>query len=113
VTPELALGYLRFADVYARDTLQILGGGRVALPGTLEPSLYLHLGWGKAHGVDVDAVLDRSGLTLEAGAGVDLRLGGRWILGVALAYNTLRAETGSGTDVAHWLSLGVHGGVEL
>jgi hypothetical protein len=70
----------------------------------VEPSVYLHAGWGTADGVDYDAVLHRDGLTLTAGLGADLRLVAGWSVGLQLGYNALVAETGSGTEVAHWIS---------
>ncbi len=108
LTPEVGFNYCWFSDPYERDTIRVFGGGRLSLPWWVEPSVHLHAGWGTANGVDHDAVLHRDGLTLASGLGADLRLRGGWSVGLQLGYNALVAETGSGTEVAHWLSFGAN-----
>lgn len=110
LTPELGFNYCWFSDPYDRATLRILGGGRVTLPWKVEPSAYLHMGWGRARGQDGDAVLDRYGFTLDAGLALDYYVLNGWSIGLQAGYNALLAETGSGTDVAHWFNFGVHTG---
>jgi hypothetical protein len=110
LTPEVGFNYCWFTDPYARGTLRVLGGGRVALPWKVEPSAFVHVGWGRAEGIDGDAVLFRHGLTLDAGLALDYEVLNGWSIGLQAGYNTLVAGTGSGTDVDHWFSLGVHTG---
>ena len=107
IIPEASFGWAKFADPYGRDTLRVLAGLRVALPGEWEPSLFVHAGYGRSEGIDSDAVLQRSGLALDGGLALATHLDAHWALGAQLAYNGLLAETGSGTDLTHWLSLGL------
>jgi hypothetical protein len=111
LAPEVGFNYCWFTDPYERDTIRVFGGGRLSLPWRVEPSAYLHLGWGTASGIDEDAVLHRHGLTLAAGLGADLRLVGAWSVGLQVGYNALVAETGSGTEAAHWVSAGANVGL--
>jgi hypothetical protein len=111
LTPEVGFNVCWFTDPYERDTVRVFGGGRLSLPWRVEPSTFVHLGWGTADGIDQDAVLHRDGLTLAAGLGADLRLVGGWSVGLQAGYNALWAETGSGTEATHWVSFGANAGL--
>lgn len=110
LTPEVGVGYYWFSDPYKRDTLRVVGGGRVALPLRVRPALYLHAGWARAEGVDYDAVLQRRGPTVDVGVGLDYPVTRWWVVGLQLGYNALIADTGSGREVAHWINAGVASG---
>lgn len=111
--PEAGAGYLWSNDRYSRKTVRVFGGGRLALPYRLEPSIVVHLGWGQASGTDDDAVLHRDGLSLATGLCLDLKLTFAWFVGVHLGYNALVAETGSGTETSHWISMGALTGIRF
>ncbi len=105
--PEVAVTQHFFFDTYSRRTTRILGGMRLGVTAAVEPSLSFHLGYGFSHGEDGDAILDRNGFTYDVALGVDWRLE-RWVtLGPRLTYSGQIAKTGSGTEGAHWLDLGL------
>ena len=112
--PEIGFTYGTFADTYERDLLRLLGGARLTLPGAvLQWSLVAHIGYGTSNGVDVDAVLDRSGLTFDVGGALDITLLPIVFFGAHLDYGALLASTGSGAQTAHILGAGLHVGISL
>lgn len=113
ITPEVGASFARFTDDYERDAVRLFGGGALTLPWLIAPSVSAHAGWGRAEGVDDDAVLRRDGLTVDVGAGADISLAPGWSIGVHATYNTLLAETGSGTETGRWVTLGLRAGLAL
>lgn len=113
VTPDIGASFARFTDPYEREALRLFGGGALSLPWLVAPSLSAHVGWGRADGVDDDAVLSRHGVTLDVGAGADVWLAPSWSIGVHATYNELIAETGSGAETSRWVTLGLRTALAL
>jgi hypothetical protein len=110
VVPEASLRFIEFASDTPgegeadRNTLQVMGGGRVGLGTHVIPQVFFHVGYGLVTGEGAGYSLTQEGVTLEAGLGVDLALLSWVRVGVSASYSAV--WPGGGIGPYQWLGLG-------
>ena len=103
VAPELELGGSIFPGEGWFGDLRAMGGLRVGFTAAVEPSIYLHAGYGFVGSNDAAA----HGFAIDAGATLDGRLSRELTLGGSLGYQGIVA----GDSSIHGIVLGAHLGV--
>jgi opacity protein-like surface antigen len=120
ITPELAAGY---TDLLAH-VVRVRPGVRIAFGSIVVPFVYSHIGWGytsfdplgAADTRGLGSFVSSTGLSLDAGAGVDFAVLRRLLVGAHLGYNvvtvgqtgTTPGQTTPGWN-AKWMSIGLGG----
>jgi hypothetical protein len=90
-------------DSYSWDMHRVFAGARLSFGHILVPTLYAHVGYGWRTTGD-HTVPDASGLAVDAGAALDLRLIPQFSIGVHAEYATIDAQP----YAPQWVALGVH-----
>ena len=115
ITPELQAGYTNLNA----HLIRVRPGVRIAFGNFVQPFVYSHIGWGWT---DFDPLgandtlgkgtfISSTGLSLDAGAGVDFAVIKRLLVGAHLGYNVLGVgQAGTTLDWrAKWMSVGLGG----
>lgn len=107
LVPELELDGSVFPGSPLFGVGRVLAGLRLGVTAAVEPSVYVHAGYGFSSSAGPDGVMH--GLGLDAGAALDGRLSRELTLGGTFGYQGLVAGDGS----AHGLALGLRIGLWL
>jgi hypothetical protein len=112
IVPEVGWGYDHLwatddiGNSYAWDMHRLFGGARLEFGRFLVPSLYAHVGYGWRTSGD-STVPDASGVALDAGGALDLRVFRHLSLGAHLEYGTIDATPYQ----PEWIAAGLHADV--
>lgn len=82
VQPEVQFGYLSFntdVDGFTGNLMQITAGGHVGLQGLVQPSAFVHLGYGRLSSSGPSDITDgeslaSAGLLIDAGLALDIKI---------------------------------------
>jgi hypothetical protein len=114
VTPEIGYGYdhlyatNNFSYAYSWDLNRLFGGVRLAFGEFIVPSIYGHVGYGWRTTGDV-SVQSASGVAVDVGGAIDMRLYRRFQFGVHGEWVTINAQP----YAPEWVAIGLHLDVAL